>query len=117
MHSGHEKRWLAACIKRRLTRMEERLTPAEVRLQRCNVEHPFAMIKNWFFGHPRLLIRAVRFKGLNRPRAFASATLCAHYGTVTCLEEHRVLYCDATSIGCPRSSWTFSSPCRERFLT
>ncbi|WP_130425032.1 transposase [Edaphobacter modestus] len=34
-----------------LNRMQERVTPAAMRLRRCTVEHPFATIKYRIFGH------------------------------------------------------------------
>lgn len=40
-----------------LDRMQERVTPALMRLRRSIVEHPFATIKYRIFGHPRLLLR------------------------------------------------------------
>lgn len=40
-----------------LERMNERATPAIMRLRRSIVEHPFATIKYRIFGHPRLLLR------------------------------------------------------------
>jgi len=42
-----------------LNRMQERVTPAAMRLRRCTVEHPFATIKYRIFGHPRLLMRGL----------------------------------------------------------
>src|SRR5271156_1733607 len=42
-----------------LNRMQERVTPAMMRLRRCTVEHPFATIKYRIFGHPRLLMRGL----------------------------------------------------------
>ena len=40
-----------------LDRMQERATPALMRLRKAVVEHPFAIIKYRIFGHPRLLLR------------------------------------------------------------
>ena len=40
-----------------LERMNERATPAIMRLRRPIVEHPFSAIKYRIFGHPRLLLR------------------------------------------------------------
>ena len=40
-----------------LNRMNERATPAVMRLRRSVVEHPFSTIKYRIFGHPRLLLR------------------------------------------------------------
>lgn len=37
--------------------MQERVTPALMRLRRSTVEHPFATIKYRIFGHSRLLLR------------------------------------------------------------
>lgn len=42
-----------------LNRMEQRVTPASMRLRRQTVEHPFATIKYRIFGHPRLLVRGL----------------------------------------------------------
>jgi hypothetical protein len=42
-----------------LNRMQERVTPAVMRLRRCTAEHPFATIKYRIFGHPRLLMRGL----------------------------------------------------------
>lgn len=39
--------------------MQERVTPAVMRLRRCTAEHPFATIKYRIFGHPRLLMRGL----------------------------------------------------------
>jgi transposase len=36
--------------------MQERVTPAAMRLRRCTAEHLFATIKYRIFGHPRLLM-------------------------------------------------------------
>jgi transposase len=40
-----------------LQRMQQRTTPAIMRLRRSTVEHPFATLKYRIFGHPRLLLR------------------------------------------------------------
>ena len=40
-----------------IQRMNQRVTPAIMRLRRSIVEHPFATIKLRIFGHPRLLLR------------------------------------------------------------
>jgi transposase len=42
-----------------LNRMNERATPAAMRLRRTTVEHPFGTIKYRIFGHPRLLLRGL----------------------------------------------------------
>jgi hypothetical protein len=42
-----------------LNRMQERVTPAVMRLCRCTAGHPFATIKYRIFGHPRLLMRGL----------------------------------------------------------
>ena len=42
-----------------LNRMQERITPAVMRMRRCTVEHPFATMKFRIFGHPRLLMRGL----------------------------------------------------------
>lgn len=43
-----------------LTRMNQRATPALMRLRRSTVEHPFATLKYRIFGHPRFLLRGRR---------------------------------------------------------
>ena len=40
-----------------LQRMQQRATPAMMRLRRSTVEHPFAALKYRIFGHPRFLLR------------------------------------------------------------
>src|SRR6266404_4324392 len=40
-----------------LQRMQQRATPAAMRLRRSTVEHPFASLKYRIFGHPRFLLR------------------------------------------------------------
>ena len=42
-----------------LNRMQQRITPAVMRMRRCTVEHPFATMKFRIFGHPRLLMRGL----------------------------------------------------------
>ena len=42
-----------------LKRMQQRVTPAHMRLRRSTVEHPFATLKYHIFGHPRFLLRGV----------------------------------------------------------
>jgi transposase len=42
-----------------LVRMNERATPAVMRLRRSTVEHPFAALKYRIFGHPRFLLRGL----------------------------------------------------------
>jgi transposase len=42
-----------------LKRMDERATPALMRLRRSTVEHPFGTLKYYIFGHPRLLLRGL----------------------------------------------------------
>jgi hypothetical protein len=42
-----------------LNRMQERVTPAAMRLRRSTVEQPFATVKYRIFGHPRLLMRGL----------------------------------------------------------
>jgi transposase len=39
--------------------MNQRATPALMRLRRSVVEHPFGTLKYRIFGHPRLLLRGV----------------------------------------------------------
>jgi transposase len=56
-----------------LNRMQERVTPAVMRLRRSIVEHPFATIKYRIFGHPRLLVR-----GLSGARAGISIAVMAY---------------------------------------
>jgi len=43
-----------------LERMGQRATPEAMRLRRSCVEHPFASLKYWVFGHPRFLLRGRR---------------------------------------------------------
>jgi transposase len=43
-----------------LQRMQQRATPAMMRLRRSTVEHPFASLKYRIFGHPRFLLRGVQ---------------------------------------------------------
>jgi hypothetical protein len=47
-----------------LNRMQERVTPAVMRIRRCTVEHPYATIKYRIFGHPRLLMRGLSGAGV-----------------------------------------------------
>lgn len=42
-----------------LQRMQQRATPAMMRLRRSTVEHPFASLKYRIFGHPRFLLRGL----------------------------------------------------------
>lgn len=42
-----------------LLRMNERATPEAMRLRRCTVERPFALLKYVIFGHPRFLLRGL----------------------------------------------------------
>jgi transposase len=42
-----------------LQRMDQRATPALMRLRRSVVEHPFGTLKYRIFGHPRLLLRGL----------------------------------------------------------
>jgi hypothetical protein len=42
-----------------LNRMQDRVTPAVMRLRQCTAEHPFATIKYRIFGHPRLVMRGL----------------------------------------------------------
>lgn len=42
-----------------LQRMQERATPAVMRLRRCTVERVFAVLKYGIFGHPRFLLRGL----------------------------------------------------------
>jgi transposase len=39
--------------------MNLRATPQAMRLRRCTVERPFAVLKYVIFGHPRLLLRGL----------------------------------------------------------
>jgi transposase len=43
-----------------LERMRQRATAEAMRLRRSCVEHPFASLKYWIFGHPRFLLRGRR---------------------------------------------------------
>jgi len=43
-----------------LQRMQQRATPAAMRLRRSTVEHPFASLKYRIFGHPRFLLRGLQ---------------------------------------------------------
>jgi len=43
-----------------LQRMQQRATPAAMRLRRSCAEHPFASLKYWIFGYPRFLLRGQR---------------------------------------------------------
>lgn len=40
--------------------MQQRATPAAMRLRRSTVEHPFASLKYRIFGHPRFLLRGLQ---------------------------------------------------------
>jgi len=42
-----------------LQRMQQRASAEMMRLRRCTVEHPFALLKYRIFGHPRFLLRGV----------------------------------------------------------
>jgi transposase len=42
-----------------LERMQQRATPAMMRLRRSIVELPFAVMKYRIFGHPRFLLRGL----------------------------------------------------------
>lgn len=42
-----------------LMQMNRRATPAVMRLRRCTVERPFALLKWVIFGHPRFLLRGL----------------------------------------------------------
>jgi transposase len=42
-----------------LERMQQRATPAAMRLRRSTVEHPFGTLKYRIFGHPRFLLRGL----------------------------------------------------------
>jgi transposase len=56
-----------------LNRMNERATPAAMRLRRTTVEHPFGTLKYRILGHPRLLLR-----GLNGARAEIGIAIMAY---------------------------------------
>ena len=43
-----------------LQRMQQRATPAAMRLRRSTVEHPFASLQYRIFGHPRFLLRGLQ---------------------------------------------------------
>lgn len=40
-----------------MERMQQRVTPALMRLRRCHAERPFSFLKYRIFGHPRFLLR------------------------------------------------------------
>ena len=42
-----------------LQRMQQRATDGAMRLRRCTVEYPFAILKYAIFGHPRFLLRGL----------------------------------------------------------
>ncbi len=42
-----------------LQQMNQRATPQAMRLRRCTVERPFALLKWVIFGHPRFLLRGL----------------------------------------------------------
>jgi transposase len=46
-----------------LQRMQERATPDTMKLRRSLVEHPFATLKCYIFGHPRFLLRGRKGAG------------------------------------------------------
>ena len=46
-----------------LQRMQERATPETMKLRRSIVEHPFATLKYYIFGHPRFLLRGLKGAG------------------------------------------------------
>lgn len=56
-----------------LQRMQQRATAAAMRLRRCTVEHPFAILKYIIFGHPRFLLR-----GLDGTRCEMSLAIMAY---------------------------------------
>lgn len=56
-----------------LKRMNDRATPALMRLRRSTVEHPFGTLKYRIFGHPRLLLR-----GLNGARTEIALAILAY---------------------------------------
>jgi transposase len=56
-----------------LNRMNDRATPAAMRLRRTTVEHPFGTLKYRIFGHPRLLLR-----GLTGARTEMSIAIMAY---------------------------------------
>jgi transposase len=43
-----------------LQRMQQRATPAAMRLRRCTVERCFALLKYGIFGHPRFILRGLK---------------------------------------------------------
>jgi len=54
------RRWITRHLhEAALTRMQQRATPAAMRLRRSTVEHPFATLKYRIFGHPRFLLRGL----------------------------------------------------------
>jgi transposase len=55
-----ERRWLKRHLHDgALQRMNARATAEAMRLRRCTVERPFAMLKYAIFGHPRFLLRGL----------------------------------------------------------
>jgi transposase len=54
------RRWITRHLHEgALTRMQQRATPEAMRLRRCIVEHPFAILKYRIFGNPRFLLRGL----------------------------------------------------------
>jgi DDE family transposase len=54
------RRWITRHLHEdTLQRMNRRATPNLMRLRRCTVERPFAMLKYVLFGHPRFLLRGL----------------------------------------------------------
>lgn len=54
------RRWITRHLHEdTLTRMHRRATPVIMRLRRCTVERPFALLKWVIFGHPRFLLRGL----------------------------------------------------------
>jgi transposase len=54
------RRWITRHLHEdTLQRMNRRATPTLMRLRRCTVERPFALLKYVIFGHPRFLLRGL----------------------------------------------------------
>lgn len=55
-----DRRWLKRHLHdTALQQMNQRATPEAMRLRRCTVERPFALLKWVIFGHPRFLLRGL----------------------------------------------------------
>lgn len=74
-----DRRWLKRHFHdRALQEMNQRATPKAMRLRRCTVERPFAVLKWVIFGYPRFLLR-----GLNGAQVETSlATMAYNFKTM-----------------------------------